>query len=91
MPIFEYECQKCGHQFEEIVVSSQTEILCRECSSPEVKKIPSLCSHPGLKPYTPPKKRFKPFQHNPETAHLGTSMLKPSEFKDRVTKDKGEP
>ncbi|PID71983.1 MAG: hypothetical protein CSB34_04875 [Desulfobulbus propionicus] len=39
MPIFEYECRDCKHQFEIITTSSQQEpVTCPECNSRDVVK-----------------------------------------------------
>jgi putative FmdB family regulatory protein len=42
MPIFEYKCQDCGAQFERIITSSSSDVLCRECESPHVDKLLSV-------------------------------------------------
>lgn len=34
MPIFEYECQKCGKKFEELVRSHEEEVRCPKCGAP---------------------------------------------------------
>ena len=44
MPIYEYACQKCGHGFEALVMSSTEEICCPECESAEVEKQMSAAS-----------------------------------------------
>jgi len=45
MPIFEYECEKCGAKFEELISSSkQDEVTCPECGSREVTKLFSTFS-----------------------------------------------
>ena len=40
MPIYEYTCQECDHQFEKFVrsMTTQAEIKCPHCGSTEVKK-----------------------------------------------------
>ena len=53
MPIFEFECTKCGHPFEELVfgASAITQVSCPECESAEVeKKISTFASRSKLKP-----------------------------------------
>ena len=47
MPIFEYECQDCGAQFEKISYSSRTKILCEKCASTRVKKLLSVFAVSG--------------------------------------------
>lgn len=44
MPIFEYKCQDCGAQFEKIITSSSSSVLCRTCESPHVDKLLSVFS-----------------------------------------------
>lgn len=38
MPIFEYQCQNCGHKFEELVLGKE-EIKCPKCQSASLKKL----------------------------------------------------
>jgi putative FmdB family regulatory protein len=45
MPIFEYQCRGCAHQFEALVRKSDTP-ACPSCSSTELEKLLSL---PALK------------------------------------------
>jgi len=42
MPIFEYKCQDCGAQFEKIITSSSSGVLCLKCESPHVDKLLSV-------------------------------------------------
>ena len=37
MPLFEYECRKCGQQFEALVVGSRTP-ACPKCKSQDLEK-----------------------------------------------------
>ncbi len=40
MPIYEYECKKCGHQMEALQRMSDDPLKdCPECSKPELKKL----------------------------------------------------
>lgn len=41
MPIFEYKCQKCSHEFEKLVRNSETPV-CPKCQAAEVEKLLSL-------------------------------------------------
>jgi putative FmdB family regulatory protein len=44
MPIYEYTCQQCGAQFEELVPSSATTCPpCPKCASGDTKKLMSAC------------------------------------------------
>ena len=38
MPIYEYHCGKCGHDFEELVMSSKEKVSCPKCLNKKVKK-----------------------------------------------------
>ena len=40
MPIYEYECKKCGHQMEALQRMSDDPLKdCPECNAPELKKM----------------------------------------------------
>ena len=41
MPIFEYSCRACAHQFELLVLKS-TVVACPECKSADLEKLLSL-------------------------------------------------
>lgn len=43
MPIFEYTCKKCGHDFEEVVIGSAT-VRCPKCDTDKTEKLLSCCS-----------------------------------------------
>jgi len=38
MPIYEYRCDACGDEFEELVFSSTATVPCPECGSEEVSR-----------------------------------------------------
>ena len=38
MPIYEYECRQCGHQFELLVLKT-TVAACPECQSPDLEQL----------------------------------------------------
>jgi putative FmdB family regulatory protein len=42
MPIFEYQCRKCGAKFEKVVSSTEAAATCRECGSARVEKLLSV-------------------------------------------------
>ncbi|MBI4872625.1 MAG: zinc ribbon domain-containing protein [Candidatus Riflebacteria bacterium] len=46
MPIYEYGCGGCGHQFEMPVPMSASDVLppCPECQGTETRKLPSVFS-----------------------------------------------
>ena len=41
MPIYEFQCLACGHEFEELVRSANDAegLVCPQCNRPEVKKM----------------------------------------------------
>lgn len=43
MPIYGYYCQRCGHEWEEIVKvdGSNAPNSCMQCQAPEIERIPS--------------------------------------------------
>ena len=43
MPIFEFRCQACGHEFEKLVFWSD-EVECPSCHQKKVEKLMSTCS-----------------------------------------------
>lgn len=47
MPIFDFQCQSCGHEFEKLVLKSDSPApACVSCSSDDVTK---LVSAPGFR------------------------------------------
>ncbi|MEW6715290.1 MAG: zinc ribbon domain-containing protein [Nitrospirota bacterium] len=38
MPVFEYKCQECGEEFEELVFGQNPDVVCVKCNSRKVKK-----------------------------------------------------
>ncbi|MCG6906612.1 MAG: zinc ribbon domain-containing protein [Desulfobacteraceae bacterium] len=42
MPIYEYHCQKCGHDFEYLLLGAE-EPECQACHSKEVCRLMSTC------------------------------------------------
>lgn len=47
MPIFEYHCAKCGHDFEELVFKRDEKVPCPKCASRKVGKKMSAFSRGG--------------------------------------------
>jgi len=41
MPIYEYSCDKCEHQFEKLVFNSSEKIECPKCKSKKVNRMMS--------------------------------------------------
>lgn len=46
MPIFEYACRSCGHEFETLVRGSETP-SCAQCASPALEKKLSVFAAPA--------------------------------------------
>jgi len=44
MPIYEYECQQCGHRFEYLVLPSKPAAECPSCQQKDLKQMISLCA-----------------------------------------------
>ncbi|MDR2443416.1 MAG: zinc ribbon domain-containing protein [Deltaproteobacteria bacterium] len=38
MPIYEFKCQKCGREFEELVLNSREQIACPDCGDHKCEK-----------------------------------------------------
>ncbi len=49
MPIYEFKCASCGHQFEELILGhlDMSEICCPKCSKKEVQRLLSVFSGCG--------------------------------------------
>ena len=43
MPIYEYECLACGHQFEYLILSTSPAAECPACGKKDLKQMISLC------------------------------------------------
>ncbi len=41
MPLYEYLCRECGHQFEAIVYSPDEEVCCPHCERSKVERLVS--------------------------------------------------
>ena len=45
MPIYEYQCQNCGHKFEQLQkISDDLLTICPQCSEPKLRKLVSNTS-----------------------------------------------
>jgi putative FmdB family regulatory protein len=44
MPIFDFRCQKCGKEFERLVLGEQEQVSCPECESREINRLVSTFS-----------------------------------------------
>ncbi len=47
MPIYGYECNKCGHEFEKLVRSSDAAPACPSCESGDLTRQLSLIAAPA--------------------------------------------
>jgi putative FmdB family regulatory protein len=64
MPLFDYECQKCGHKYEELFLGTEAhESKCKQCGTEDVKKMPGYMSRYEVKGKfdgrSPSRKRYK--------------------------------
>lgn len=50
MPIYEFECEKCGTRFEELVPSEAAEVACPSCGSRRARRLMSEVAPPGRQP-----------------------------------------
>jgi putative FmdB family regulatory protein len=53
MPIFEYDCEKCGHDFELLVFDREAPINCPACGSGKVEKKLSVFAHKSEDKFVP--------------------------------------
>jgi putative FmdB family regulatory protein len=44
MPIFEFRCQACGHEFEKLVFAGDLQVDCPMCQNTQVEKLMSACA-----------------------------------------------
>lgn len=44
MPIYEFRCNECGTEFEELVFGSAAEVVCKKCQSNNIEKLMSAVS-----------------------------------------------
>jgi putative FmdB family regulatory protein len=51
MPIYEFRCERCGHQFEELIYRRQeaSELTCPKCGEPVVRLLSSFTSSGAAK------------------------------------------
>ena len=53
MPIYEYDCEKCGHRFEQLVRADEA-VACPECESDQLaKRFSVFASKSGSPPPAP--------------------------------------
>jgi putative FmdB family regulatory protein len=38
MPLYDYECTRCGHRFERVMKVGETELACPACGTEETKR-----------------------------------------------------
>ena len=50
MPIYEFECGRCGARFEELVAAGTEEMECPECGATQARRLLSSVSPPGRQP-----------------------------------------
>jgi putative FmdB family regulatory protein len=61
VPIYEFDCQSCGHRFEELVGShvgvESADVSCPECGSAKVERLISTSYAPLQRQMTPNQRR----------------------------------
>jgi putative FmdB family regulatory protein len=50
MPIYEFECERCGERFEELVGSDAATPACPACAAAGARRLLSSVSPPGRQP-----------------------------------------
>jgi len=45
MPIYSYKCNTCDTVFDELVMSSDDEVLCPNCKTFDLKRLVTNCNH----------------------------------------------
>lgn len=50
MPIYEFECERCGARFEELVAAGAAPPACPQCGSAAARRLLSNVSPPGRQP-----------------------------------------
>ena len=77
MPIFEFECKACGHQFEYLVIHSSPAAECPSCHKKDLQKMVSLCagSSEGTRQTHLKRERKKYSKINKEKAHEEHKMI----------------
>ena len=61
VPIYEFDCQSCGHRFEELVGSQvgleTADVVCPECGSAKIERLLSSTYAPTHRQLTPNQRR----------------------------------
>ncbi|HEX6752242.1 MAG TPA: zinc ribbon domain-containing protein [Solirubrobacterales bacterium] len=50
MPVYEFECERCGDRFEELAPSDAQSLPCPACGSGRTRRLLSPVSPPGRQP-----------------------------------------
>jgi putative FmdB family regulatory protein len=50
MPIYAFDCEKCGERFEELVAAGVESAACPSCGAGETRRLLSSVSPPGRQP-----------------------------------------
>ena len=45
MPIYEYQCGKCGEEFEQLLMDRDEKVSCPACGATRPRKKLSVCAH----------------------------------------------
>jgi len=53
MPIYEFKCGDCSHEFERLVFKRDEEVSCPKCNGQKVSKLMSQCAFKTDSGFTP--------------------------------------
>lgn len=69
MPIYEFECEQCGCQFEELLAADAGAPPCPECGAGDARRLISPVSPPGRQPRGAAVRSDESFRGERESAH----------------------
>ncbi len=61
MPLYEFSCNDCGREFEELVLKEQDQVFCPDCGSSRAQKLISAVRFKTGGPIVPGSTTSEPF------------------------------